>query len=443
MCGIVGVAGNLINKYEKAFENLLVVDSIRGKHSTGVLAVASNTDDVTVSKMACNAIDFIDTKQYEKALSGFSRVLLGHNRYATIGKVNNINAHPFEFSNVIGVHNGTLQERSDLYNQHLYDTDSESLYSHINRHGIEDALQNCAGAYALVWWDREQETLNFLRNKDRTLFIGFEDKTHNMIFASEAWMIYGAATRNGITVDPGKVFLLPEDTLYSFKVTNKGVDKPRIKEVKGRSPKVVTYTNRHYGLFAHSNHNHNHQWAKEAQKKSLGVNQNTNSKSSDHPLKGKKDVLVKVGMSVHTPKGLGYFNCSTPEYKTADGKEQDKIRVYITNRVQKLDIKHGDYFFANLHNATTLDGFVTVDVNSISLVDSKVADKMAKERSGDLFKDASGNFIPKAEWLEKYGKCDWCTDEVVPTGKHLLTKDGQSFCSTCMETSDVKEFITA
>src|SRR5690606_1181998 len=174
--------------FEKAFEQLLLMDVIRGKHSTGVATVSKNSKEVVVAKKAVSSLDFVDMPCFRSALSGVSSVIIGHNRYATVGKVNNNNAHPFEFENVVGVHNGTLNERYSLYNQSKFDTDSESFYSHVNQYGIEDAILNCRGAYCLVWYDKEAKTINFLRNKERPLYIAKVKDKDTVFWASEYWM---------------------------------------------------------------------------------------------------------------------------------------------------------------------------------------------------------------------------------------------------------------
>ena len=53
MCGLVGVLGNITHKEEKAFHELLIVDVLRGKHSTGV-AMVSAGGGVDVFKKAVN-----------------------------------------------------------------------------------------------------------------------------------------------------------------------------------------------------------------------------------------------------------------------------------------------------------------------------------------------------------------------------------------------------
>jgi len=91
MCGLVGVMGHITIVEKAVFQQLLLVDTIRGKHSTGIAAI-DHVGDVTVFKRAVNALDFFDFKQYDRTMLYSSNCLMGHNRYATAGEVNNTNA---------------------------------------------------------------------------------------------------------------------------------------------------------------------------------------------------------------------------------------------------------------------------------------------------------------------------------------------------------------
>ena len=192
-----------------------MVDVLRGKHSTGV-AMVSAGGGVDVFKKAVNAVDFLDFKTYANHMKFKYNCLLGHNRYATKGEVNNINAHPFEFDNVVGMHNGTLRNYNKLDDSTHFDVDSECLYSHINDNGIQDAVNNIRGAYALTWFDKDTNKLHFLRNSERPLHYCFTKDNKTMFWASESWMLHAVLSRNGIAYQD--VLTVTEDVLYSFDV---------------------------------------------------------------------------------------------------------------------------------------------------------------------------------------------------------------------------------
>ena len=70
--------------------------------------------------------------------------------------------------NLIGMHNGTITSYMDKEKE--FGTDSECIYYHLNQESLEDTLNRIQGysdAYCLIWTDRRDNTLNFVRN-DRT-----------------------------------------------------------------------------------------------------------------------------------------------------------------------------------------------------------------------------------------------------------------------------------
>ncbi|MGL4568737.1 MAG: class II glutamine amidotransferase [Fusobacteriaceae bacterium] len=145
-------------------------------------------------------------------------LLLGHNRYATQGDILEETSHPFEFENIIGAHNGTVYQYS-LKNFHgfsNYNIDSQIIFSHLNNTmDINKVWKDAEGAMALVWWDKQNKTLNLIRNKERTLFFTYTKDYKNLIYASEYWMITVGALRNGVEIEEIKK-VEDTDILYTF-----------------------------------------------------------------------------------------------------------------------------------------------------------------------------------------------------------------------------------
>lgn len=199
MCGIVGVLTKSPEAaLNKIMKDMLFFDTIRGEDSTGLVRVASD-GAVETHKRALPAADFMCTKVGNRMLSALnSHVLIGHNRAATIGAVTDANAHPFSHGTVHGVHNGTLRSRYQLEEHIKFTVDSDNLYYHIATKGVEDAMLKADGAFALVWYDSKDNTVHFIRNEERPLYLaGSEDNKH-LFFASEPWMFKVAASRHNI-----------------------------------------------------------------------------------------------------------------------------------------------------------------------------------------------------------------------------------------------------
>src|SRR6185369_11244015 len=195
MCGLVGMAGDLNASHEKIMKDLLVFDTVRGVDSTGVCYVSKHNDEVKIAKQIGNPFELFDQKSFDKASNGLQKVMIGHNRYATSGAISRSNAHPFDVGKIVGVHNGTIKNKWNLHNHMDFKVDSENLYHHIQEKGLTDMLDKADGAWALVWWNKEDKTVNFLRNKERPLFFSSstdakgEADGKTIFWASEAWML--------------------------------------------------------------------------------------------------------------------------------------------------------------------------------------------------------------------------------------------------------------
>ncbi len=223
MCGIVGCAGNLAQAEKKMFRDMLLFDVVRGQDSTGVVGVNySSPSSVSVAKDVGHPLNLWDIPATQSLFDARgvykagAKVLIGHNRAATVGSVTVDNAHPFNFGDIYGVHNGSLWDTNDLEGN--FDVDSKEVFYTIHKKGIEHTWANLNGAAALVWWDKGEERLNLIRNKERPLFVAENKKRDCMFWASESWMIEVAAVRHKVELHE-KPTSVPTNTLYSFSAT--------------------------------------------------------------------------------------------------------------------------------------------------------------------------------------------------------------------------------
>lgn len=202
MCGIVGVSGSIYKPEADAFQDLLVFSQVRGPHSTGVASVGRGKDDIVLCKQVGRPNELIDfDKRYDKAVSYGRKFILGHNRYATQGKITRKNAHPFLFSNIVGCHNGTVSEfqlKGLKKSPDDYGTDSECILANINDYPLKDVIGEIDGAWALVWYDNRDGTLNFLRNFQRDLYYTYSLDRQAIFWASETGFLESALHRNNV-----------------------------------------------------------------------------------------------------------------------------------------------------------------------------------------------------------------------------------------------------
>lgn len=231
MCGLVGMAGFLEYKHRLAMKDLLFLDTLRGRDSTG-LGVVSRDRQVLIRKMTVPGSEFIEYPVVEKSMSYGDQVWIGHNRFKTTGDVSKANAHPFEIVDVddtvilLGAHNGTLSNKWSIEQKlkgEKYETDSEALFNYlVEAPNYKEAVNNFKGAWSLVWWDATADALYFCRNQERPLIYAYTKDKKVLIWASEAWMLLAAARRNGIELEENKngysCYSTLPDHLYCLKI---------------------------------------------------------------------------------------------------------------------------------------------------------------------------------------------------------------------------------
>ena len=232
MCGLVGVIGNIYSTDVNVFKQLMHVNYLRGVHATGFLNVRTPTVGNLMFKKAYNPIDVFDMKKADDALTvASSLALLGHCRQATVGaKGKHENAHPFEYGSVTMMHNGTLNSRDGLQGDRSdFPVDSSQIAYTLSEltedSEIKTMLEELNGAFALVWHDARDETINIARNSERTLFYAVS-KSGKFYYASEKEMLELVLNRNNVTVEVeptsvpvGVWFQIPQDHKRTQEVT--------------------------------------------------------------------------------------------------------------------------------------------------------------------------------------------------------------------------------
>lgn len=203
MCGIWGLITNskagLYKEEEDFLYQMMIAGSLRGAHGTGTYWIDERKPaEVDWMKIAGNPYNLIEAKgfkEYWNRAKDNANVFVGHNRYATKGAQSTSNAHPFIHKHITMVHNGTIIWGLSQYdNNKKIEVDSHALTIALAEEGTE-ILQTLSGAFACVWHNAEDETINIARNTERPL--SMVKCGNSFYFASESamllWAMYRAA----------------------------------------------------------------------------------------------------------------------------------------------------------------------------------------------------------------------------------------------------------
>lgn len=116
---------------------------------------------------------------------------VGHVRFLTHGSADNRNNnHPIPHGNIIGVHNGVLENHDNILRQtgrQDDDTqvDSEAIFAAVNKWGPKKGLRKIKGKMVAVFADaRNPYRLRIARSHSRSLYVAWTEQG-NFIFGSE------------------------------------------------------------------------------------------------------------------------------------------------------------------------------------------------------------------------------------------------------------------
>lgn len=223
-CGLIGFSGGYSFDIDK-IKLLFMYNESRGSDSCGYYT-ESGKDTSLLKKKVGKASALLVTED----MVG-SKILIGHTRKSTMGTVNEINAHPFKYSNVAGAHNGVLTNHyymADTRNLEgsEWNIDSQVLYRSMEKDiklgkltaggeplAYTKVIQDYAGGAALVF-SLNDGKLYCYHDKDRPLF-------HGRIKISGKVGTYVSSIKESlIAIGCSKVREFPEEMVYVFENGN-------------------------------------------------------------------------------------------------------------------------------------------------------------------------------------------------------------------------------
>ena len=193
MCGIIGILSKYnINIFEYIINSLIQLQN-RGYDSSGICLFdkdnfilhkyASTKEEDSIEKLKS-----IDYKQYN------TNIGIGHNRWATHGPKNDINAHPHisNNTNIIVVHNGIIENYKKLKDflisksfKFYSDTDTEIIanlleYYSIDENNFTDAIKktidNLNGTYGLIILNKMEHNRMYCVRNGSPLLLGYNEE---------------------------------------------------------------------------------------------------------------------------------------------------------------------------------------------------------------------------------------------------------------------------
>lgn len=462
MCGLVGIAGKLLTaQHIKTFRDMLYFDTIRGEDSTGVALISKAHEAepiVEVLKSVGSAAEFYydhtpSKKVYNLTTDPVS-IMLGHNRYATQGVVNLENAHPFDFPNVVGAHNGTVQMSSlSKFNGYLeYDVDSRIIYSHMSHLGvgaIDQIWAQADGALALTWWDKQDRTLKMIRNKERTLFVAYTEDDSAVLWASEAWMFWIAASRNGLKLKE-HIEVVP-NRLYTFTMMANGKVQHVERDLPPFVPKPVS-VNYGYGRNGHWSMYDDGYWGTETK--------NTVRPEGKRPAPANTSSYQLMVTEFHdnrtAPAAIGVLSDGQAVYVNVPVAKYQNVK----DALQSRDITKGYYFCRKLYRYAmpNKDFDYWCNWNDLQWIKFKGKGHILRTSEGgfQIRWDREGMAESYAPWfhaqqfLTKAGyesktRCGCVSCNAVPTWEERTeirwVSNDAFFCATCQESALVQDII--
>ena len=230
MCGIIGIASNKVVT-ENIIQSLKKLE-YRGYDSAGISTIINNTIN---EKKCTGRVDNLEKILFKNPSNGLSGI--GHVRWATHGIPNQVNAHPHSSEEVSVVHNGIIENSTELkkileakgYN-FKSQTDTEVITFLLTDflkdldliNAINKTLDKLIGSFALGIIFKKYDSIVVGARRGSPLAVGYGVQENYL--ASDSYAL--KSMTNKITyLDDGDVCILSKDKIEFYNSKNKKVNK--------------------------------------------------------------------------------------------------------------------------------------------------------------------------------------------------------------------------
>lgn len=465
LCGIVlaGAAFRMGNDDVSLFEKLLLCDTFRGAHSTGVMSGyhINGNDSVYVDKIAVDGPSFLKSETWLNSKSRLletvyvnnvvSKVLktphflVGHNRYATMGAKTTANAHPFSVGAVTLVHNGTLKNQSLLPDHTEFEVDSHNIAHAINKEGIEETLTKLHGAFTLIWHDARDNTVNIIRNSDRPFHLA-RTTSNDWFGASEEDMLMWILRRDSKygmykkTDTVAEHFECEVGVQYVFDTSG---GKFRLKEqIVHELPKFVTVyptVNRSRYVPIHdSYYDHYNDYGNTVEEEAAAARRKAAAHSFSNSLLSRVGLKTVVGDPVKFT-AFSFMAYTRSQLGLMEGYV-DEIHEFVSVKAHAVaDDLYESYedYVGTISNVYETNGTVTIVVGNAKKFDKEEQDA-AEEDDETLVVLEDGATYSKRSWdKSKECTCDQCLTHIPFSEAGLASASAQGYtCWQCVAAMD-------
>ena len=240
MCGIVAYIGQK-QAYPILIKGLQRLE-YRGYDSSGVALLNSNLNVYKKKGKVSELMEYAHGKDVNATMG------IGHTRWATHGKPDDLNAHPHYSGNkrLVLVHNGIIENYATLKTAlqrlgHVFqsETDTEVLVHLIEElqerenlsleEAVRVALSKVVGAYAIVVMDREDSSKIVAARKASPLVIGIGD--NEFFLASDATPIV-EHTKHVVYLNDEEIVTIRRDGTFEIKNIDNTIQDPFIQKLE-------------------------------------------------------------------------------------------------------------------------------------------------------------------------------------------------------------------